>query len=76
MLDNGFIAFCTILALVLLFNVGMLYAFRSAALRAQLQGLKQGFLKAKNSWKSEQQTLAELHQATDRIRDREAGGDS
>jgi hypothetical protein len=76
MLDNGIIAFCLVLALVLLFNVGMFYAFRSAALHAQLRGMKQGFLKAKNSWKLEQQALAELHQATDRIRDREADGDS
>jgi hypothetical protein len=74
--DNGPLACCIVLALVLLFNVGLFYAFRSPGVRGQLQGIRDGLMKAKNSWRQEEQSLAELHEAADSIRSREGRPDA
>lgn len=75
MWDNGLLAFCIVLGLVLLFNAGLFYAFRHPSARSSLLGLREGIRRARNSLKVEEQSLAELRAAVDRLRERRTDQD-
>ena len=71
-LDRGWLTVGVIVGLVLLFNIGLLYAMLSGSTKTQLKMLQRILERGRNPWQREDDDLRELNARSRRL---QAGSD-
>jgi hypothetical protein len=65
--EDGSIIVCGVVSLVILFNIGLIYAFMNPAARRYIQEMRGGIGPAQSPWKREAASLQELRDAVEKL---------